>query len=42
MMSTRTCMDTAEPVTVACARVSSPGQRDDLERQVAFLRARSP
>ena len=32
----------AEPVTVACARVSSPRQRDDLERQVAFLRARYP
>ena len=32
----------SEPVTVAYARVSSPRQRDDLERQVAFLRARFP
>ena len=32
----------SKPVTVACARVSSPRQRDDLERQVAFLWARFP
>ena len=32
----------SKPVTVAYARVSSPRQRDDLERQVALLRARFP